>query len=357
MLFAQIDLPYPNHTFSKVQLDFLTEALETSKQIGEIIILLHGDYTLYSFEQIVSILSMLYIKAFSIDRHLDVYFTFDFSEHPLLRLSSIRSIFIPKTNSSINKIAEERKHVGFSPLTLIQSSYTYETELASSSLSNILATLHNQPIIKSQSLNTTTVLPLTVQVNSDDSSRSASTPFIYHSFSYVGVSGTFDRLHPGHKVLITMGIFTTNATIHFGLTGPILLKSKADLSFIQSYNIRKYSILKFAQIIRPEINYLVTELVNNVGPADGSVPELQCIVLSEETKGAIKIIEHEREKYALEHNINSSSGSQTSNMISLQHLSYVVVPLLFNNNDSSSSSHSATLKISSTDLRKDDKEQ
>jgi len=74
----------------------------------------------------------------------------------------------------------------------------------------------------------------------------------------VAVGGTFDHIHIGHKLLLTMTVFAvdapssssgTNQSIVIGITGDELLKNKKHAEFLQSWSDRQNSAYRFVRAL------------------------------------------------------------------------------------------------------------
>lgn len=70
----------------------------------------------------------------------------------------------------------------------------------------------------------------------------------------VCLGGTFDHLHPGHKLLLTAGAYlldipergsSTSCKYTIGITGDELLKNKKDAEFLESWNDRARNVIHF----------------------------------------------------------------------------------------------------------------
>lgn len=117
-------------------------------------------------------------------------------------------------------------------------------------------------------------------------------------FNKVAMGGTFDRLHNGHRKLLTLASMSSINTLVIGLMGDDMLASKAKANLIENFTFRKNKILEFiTYIINPDVLAInVVELKDPFGPTitDG---EIDAIVVSSETiAGAFKINELRAEK-------------------------------------------------------------
>eukprot|EP01147_Barroeca_monosierra_P009586 gene9586-1811_t len=132
--------------------------------------------------------------------------------------------------------------------------------------------------------------------------------WITHSHSCMG--GSFDHLHSGHKILLTAASLCTTDTVHVGITGYNLLKNKSYAEKLETFELRSKHVYNTLRELKNELNLdvwpmLFTMLIVNVfelqdviGPA-GTAPEFECLVTSEETKGAIETINADREQHNL----------------------------------------------------------
>jgi cytidyltransferase-like protein len=113
-----------------------------------------------------------------------------------------------------------------------------------------------------------------------------------YPFELVGLAGTFDHLHVGHRKLLTMA-FKQGQKVAIGLTTDELLINKQYKDKIQSYDIREKCLRDF---IEKELNvswkyYNIIPLNDPFGPAI-TEPNLEAHISSEETyQGAMKINE------------------------------------------------------------------
>ena len=113
--------------------------------------------------------------------------------------------------------------------------------------------------------------------------------------SLVGMGGTFDHLHDGHRYLIETALSLSHKVV-IGLTTQEMLKRKKFASKIESYEIRKNNLEKFISSITDLDRVKIIELDNPYGPPIDD-PEYEAIVVSQETyKGALKINEIRTEK-------------------------------------------------------------
>eukprot|EP01126_Amoeba_proteus_P003404 TRINITY_DN1112_c0_g1_i1.p1 TRINITY_DN1112_c0_g1~~TRINITY_DN1112_c0_g1_i1.p1 ORF type:complete len:235 (+),score=45.23 TRINITY_DN1112_c0_g1_i1:67-771(+) len=106
-------------------------------------------------------------------------------------------------------------------------------------------------------------------------------PVTKHSITCIG--GTFDRLHPGHKLLITKAVLHTTEKLVVGITndGPLLAK-KSYLSELQRLETREAKLRQFLSIFCPFLEIQIIPIDDIFGPTI-TMSELDALVVSSET--------------------------------------------------------------------------
>ena len=108
-------------------------------------------------------------------------------------------------------------------------------------------------------------------------------------WSDVVLGGTFDHFHVGHKLLLSTAAFVCSQSLLVGVTAASMLKRKTLTELVEPPNVRQQAVRSFMQRIKPQVQLTVIEIDTPEGPTV-DMPELQCIVVSEETvKGAVSI--------------------------------------------------------------------
>ncbi|MFW9820015.1 MAG: pantetheine-phosphate adenylyltransferase [Candidatus Thorarchaeota archaeon] len=140
----------------------------------------------------------------------------------------------------------------------------------------------------------------------------------------VGLGGTFDHLHEGHKFLLKTALSIAEF-VEIGLTSQELLKNKQYSSELEDYNTRKENLETFIRTIADLDKINIVE-IKNWADMDkyAQDPEYEGLVVSYETyENALKLNENREKK-------------------GLKPLVLIVIPLLKNKDN---------IKISSTLIR------
>lgn len=104
----------------------------------------------------------------------------------------------------------------------------------------------------------------------------------------VVLGGTFDHLHDGHKLLLSMASIYAERDITVGLTTGELLDKKKFRNLIQPYNERYKNVKTFLKKFRPALNINIIPISDPVGPAGTMESANLLIVSSESESGALK---------------------------------------------------------------------
>ncbi|KAJ1527141.1 hypothetical protein ONE63_008674 [Megalurothrips usitatus] len=115
-------------------------------------------------------------------------------------------------------------------------------------------------------------------------------------YDNVVLGGTFDRLHAGHKILLSEAVLRCRRKLTVGVTDESMLKSKCLTELIGACHQRMSDVLEFLQDIDPNIEYDVVPISDPFGPTIVE-PSFEMIVVSDETlRGGLKINEIRTEK-------------------------------------------------------------
>lgn len=140
----------------------------------------------------------------------------------------------------------------------------------------------------------------------------------------IGMGGTFDHLHEGHKFLLKIA-FNISHFVEIGLTSQELLKNKKAASVLEDYATRESNLKNFISSITDLSRVNIVEIKNWDDMTKYSQdPDYEGLILSQETyKNAVKLNEFREKK-------------------GMNPLILIVVPLLKDKNNK---------KISSTAIR------
>ncbi len=116
-------------------------------------------------------------------------------------------------------------------------------------------------------------------------------------YEWVAIGGTFDQLHKGHRTLLRRA-FELGKQVLIGLTTQDMVKHKPDWKIIASYDERKNELEKWLNAESYTGRYIIRPLHNKYGPSI-TMPELELIVVSEETCPVAKEINEIRREHDL----------------------------------------------------------
>ncbi|CAL9734789.1 phosphopantetheine adenylyltransferase [Monosporozyma servazzii] len=103
-----------------------------------------------------------------------------------------------------------------------------------------------------------------------------------NKYSVSALGGTFDHIHDGHKILLSMSAFLTSERLIVGLTDEELLVNKKYKEYLEPFSKRKNNVIEFIRMLKPQLNVEIIPLHDVCGPT-GTVPEIECLIVSRET--------------------------------------------------------------------------
>jgi pantetheine-phosphate adenylyltransferase len=122
---------------------------------------------------------------------------------------------------------------------------------------------------------------------------------IFQRYDVVVVGGTFDRLHAGHRLLLTTAAWASKRKLWIGVTSADLLHRKAFTEWIAPFRDRAEAARQFGMRVRPDLEEVdVAELHDPAGPA-GYDPTVCAMVVSCETLAGANAINEARRKAGL----------------------------------------------------------
>ncbi|GAA5940747.1 putative pantetheine-phosphate adenylyltransferase [Sporobolomyces koalae] len=136
------------------------------------------------------------------------------------------------------------------------------------------------------------------------------------SYPVVALGGTFDHLHAGHKILLSMACSIATRKVIVGVSDDALLGKKQHRAHLESIQQRIRNVEAFIELVRPTITHQVVPLQDVYGPT-ATDPDIQALVVSEETRAGGDAINKLRAQRSLStlttHVINlvSDDGSPT----------------------------------------------
>lgn len=138
-------------------------------------------------------------------------------------------------------------------------------------------------------------------------------PYEIGQYKVVTIGGTFDHLHSGHLLLLSVACLLAKEKVIIGITDKSMTLHKENNEFLQEKSVREKSVLRFVNNFhsfnRKEI--VVSTLKDPYGPTIED-PLIDAIIVSPESNvGAIKINEIRQEK-----------GLKPMKLIKVEHLKF-----------------------------------
>lgn len=118
-------------------------------------------------------------------------------------------------------------------------------------------------------------------------------------YDTVAVGGTFDRLHAGHRLLLTAAAWSCCSHLRIGITSAKLLTNKKHSNLIASTDQRARNAVNYAKLVNPSLDRVTTSiLTDSAGPAAVD-PTINALVVSAETAPGAKSINESRTQAGL----------------------------------------------------------
>ena len=119
------------------------------------------------------------------------------------------------------------------------------------------------------------------------------------TYPVVALGGTFDHLHSGHKILLSMGAWIAETKLIVGVTGEkmflyvqgshikllddILLQKKSNRHLLESLSFRMERVRSFLKLFKPKLICDTVTISDVYGPT-AEEPDIQALVVSKETE-------------------------------------------------------------------------
>jgi len=115
------------------------------------------------------------------------------------------------------------------------------------------------------------------------------------SLPVVSVGGTFDHLHAGHKILLSMTAWVARRKVIVGVTDGNLLVNKANKQVLESLTRRIDRVRSFLTSFKSSLEYDIVAIHDVYGPTAVD-PDIQGLVVSKETLSGGIAIEKKRKE-------------------------------------------------------------
>ncbi|XP_064456272.1 bifunctional coenzyme A synthase-like isoform X2 [Ornithodoros turicata] len=117
----------------------------------------------------------------------------------------------------------------------------------------------------------------------------------FRTYESVCLGGTFDRLHIGHKVLLSEAVLHASEKVVIGVTDGDMLKGKLLWELIEPIEVRIKVLTEFLEEVDSTLKYDVMPIYDPYGPTIVD-PNLKCLYVSDETLKGGKRVNEERAK-------------------------------------------------------------
>lgn len=138
----------------------------------------------------------------------------------------------------------------------------------------------------------------------------------YNKYEISALGGTFDHIHDGHKILLSIAAFLTSERLIIGVTDQELLKNKKFKEYLDPYALRCNHVTDFLKLVKPSLRPEIYVLRDVCGPTL-KVEEIQCLCLTKETLKGGKVVNDSRKKIGMHelevYIIDILGGSESDN--------------------------------------------
>jgi phosphopantetheine adenylyltransferase len=133
---------------------------------------------------------------------------------------------------------------------------------------------------------------------SRSNAMAADTSAGFATFENCCMGGTFDRLHLGHKLLLSVAALSTRSRLVCGVTHSELLAAKDLSEFLEPHAFRTAVVEEWLRSVKPSLTYDLPPINDPYGPSVVD-PNLQAIIVSEETAAGGQACSDKRETNGL----------------------------------------------------------
>lgn len=128
-----------------------------------------------------------------------------------------------------------------------------------------------------------------------ESTEDGTTSDLTRCWGDVALGGTFDNIHNGHRLLLTLSALQTTRRILVGLANGPLLASKVLPELIKPVEERVLDVKRFLGDVKAGIEHDVVPITDVYGPTAWD-DKLECLVVSPETARGADKVNAERER-------------------------------------------------------------
>uniref|UniRef100_A0A914ZTG6 Cytidyltransferase-like domain-containing protein n=1 Tax=Parascaris univalens TaxID=6257 RepID=A0A914ZTG6_PARUN len=120
----------------------------------------------------------------------------------------------------------------------------------------------------------------------------------HRPYRSVVLGGTFDRLHNGHKVLLSAAILATSERIVCGVTFGEMTHKKCLWELMEPLEVRQKAVKDFVEDVSNKVRCEVHSISDAFGPSIVD-PDLEAIIVSQETRRGGHAVNEQRKKRGL----------------------------------------------------------
>ncbi|SPO41723.1 related to ELP2 - 29 kDa subunit of elongator and elongating RNA polymerase II holoenzyme [Pseudozyma flocculosa] len=123
----------------------------------------------------------------------------------------------------------------------------------------------------------------------------------FRTYRVAALGGTFDHLHAGHKILLSMAALVASERLIVGVTSDAMIAKKSNADLLETLPQRRARVDAFLRLFRLAFGPLrqeVVELSDVAGPA-GTDADVEALVLTDETRSGAEFIDKMRREKGL----------------------------------------------------------